>query len=311
MSEKPTLSRRTMLASAGGAAGAAALVGVGSKSAFAATAGDVQGGPGVIEAAYTPGAVTPGFSYLYLSGYAFRPIVETQTWSTGDGIFQFTNAATSGYAYVEHGLPPGAVIQEIEFYGTHTAGAATVSLWATGGSAGVGATQLASAPIPGAAGQFTVKLTVNQTVTNDRELVPFILTSVTDVRFFGVRIGYTGPTQLYLLPTPVRAHDSRASNGGPGPIPSGTTRTISLASAIPASAVGALMTLTLDNTAGSGFLSLFSAALASTTVSSVNWYQDGQVLANSVTSAVSGQSVKVFCGNGSTNFLIDVLGYYQ
>jgi hypothetical protein len=129
--------------------------------------------------------------------------------------------------------------------------------------------------------------------------------------------------QAHLLPSPLRAYDSRTVDG---PLAPNATRTVSLASgkdgtqatvlAVPAGATGAIVTLTVtDTTVGvggaGGFLSLYSAALTTPpATSAINWTGAGQNLATTTQVAidVSG-SVKVTDGANATNFVIDVIGY--
>ena len=73
-----------------------------------------------------------------------------------------------------------------------------------------------------------------------------------------------------LLPIPLRAYDSRT---GDGPLAAGATRTIGLANgkdaagtsmlAVPPGASAALVTLTVTQTVGAGFVTLYSAAITS------------------------------------------------
>lgn len=136
----------------------------------------------------------------------------------------------------------------------------------------------------------------------------------------------TGPApagEAHLLPSPLRAYDSRTADG---PLAPNVTRSISLAAgkdgaqalklAVPAGATGAIVTLTVtDTTVGvggpGGFLTLYSAALATPpSTSTINWTGAGQNLATTTQVAVDASgSVKVTDGANATNFLIDVIGY--
>ncbi len=123
----------------------------------------------------------------------------------------------------------------------------------------------------------------------------------------------------HFLPTPLRAYDSRIAPATA--IAADTTRTISLATAkdlalttlvaVPPGATGAIVTLTITETVGTGgFLKLYSAASTEPPTSSVNWSTPGQNVAVTTQVAVdaSGQ-VKVTAGPTSTHFIIDVIGY--
>lgn len=129
--------------------------------------------------------------------------------------------------------------------------------------------------------------------------------------------------EAHLLPSPLRAYDSRTADG---PLSPNQTRTVNLSTgkdgaqavqiAVPAGATGAIVTLTVtDTTSGvggpGGFLTLYSAALATPpSTSTINWTGAGQNLATTTQVAVDGAgSVKVTDGANATNFVIDVIGY--
>jgi hypothetical protein len=142
----------------------------------------------------------------------------------------------------------------------------------------------------------------------------------------------TGPPSVWvrqapleLLPAPVRVYDSRpgppvpALIGGDGPLTPGTERTVKIAGlgAIPAAIHAVLANLTVTETVGAGFLSVFDASVDFPGTSNINWSGNGFDIANSVTSSVSwpfGGQVRVHCGGGlgaSTQFIVDVIGYYR
>jgi hypothetical protein len=115
---------------------------------------------------------------------------------------------------------------------------------------------------------------------------------------------------LVLLPAPKRTYISATSGGR---LSSGQTRTVSLvvAGGFPAGASGVLMTLTATDTSGTGSLAVFATGAIYGGTSNVNWFGSNENIATSVTSAVnsSGQ-VNVRCSGGSTQFVIDVAGFY-
>jgi CHRD domain len=126
--------------------------------------------------------------------------------------------------------------------------------------------------------------------------------------------------EAHMLPTPLRAYDSRQQT--PTRIAALETRTISLASgkdgqgvsaiAVPPGATAAIVTLTVTDTVGpGGFLKLYSNALTTApATSSINWFGNNQNLAVTTQVAVDeAGSVKVTGGANATNFIIDVIGY--
>jgi hypothetical protein len=136
-------------------------------------------------------------------------------------------------------------------------------------------------------------------------------------------VGTPPAGEAHLLPSPLRAYDSRTVDG---PLAINTTRTISLATgldgakavqlAVPAGATGAIVTLTATNTTAGvggpgGFLTIYSAALTAVpSTSSINWTGAGQNIAVSTQVAVDAQGrVKVTDGANAADFVIDVIGY--
>jgi len=126
------------------------------------------------------------------------------------------------------------------------------------------------------------------------------------------------PQQSVLLPIPLRAYDSRATDG---PLAAGASRIIALTSgkdsagntflAVPPGASSAVVTLTVTQTVGAGFLKLYNAALASEpATSSINWSAPEQILSVSTPVAIDSQGrVKITAGVNATNVVIDVVGY--
>lgn len=120
---------------------------------------------------------------------------------------------------------------------------------------------------------------------------------------------------LTIRPSPYRAYDSRL---GDGRFTAGTTRLLPLvvsAGTIPAGSVGALLNVTVTETVGQGYLQVYSGSLGDPpTTSNLNWYADGQTVANGVTTAVSNdRKLKVTIGGpvgSATEVVIDVFGFY-
>jgi hypothetical protein len=122
---------------------------------------------------------------------------------------------------------------------------------------------------------------------------------------------------LTSLPAPVRVYDSRPGGNADGPLAGGQERTVSLAGhastpAVPTGAAAALISLTLDDTAAAGFLSVFANGIAWPGTSNANWYTSDQILAvTTVTAVDAAAKVTVRAGgSGSTQFVIDVIGFY-
>lgn len=130
--------------------------------------------------------------------------------------------------------------------------------------------------------------------------------------------------------TPFRAYDSRATVPAPGVLANGSNRTVSIKDArdgsgnvmqtnvVPAGATAIAANVTVTNTisvaAQGGFLCVNPGGNTTMTTSTINWFGSDQKLANGVTLTLdSDRQVTVICGGSdgaSTNFVIDVSGYY-
>jgi hypothetical protein len=122
----------------------------------------------------------------------------------------------------------------------------------------------------------------------------------------------------HLLPTPVRVYDSRQPNSQGSPaLAALSTTVIDLSAAgplgaLPPGATGALVNITVTDTIASGFLTVYSNALATApATSTVNWVLPLEDVAVQTPVKVDATgSVKVTVGpNGSTDLIIDVIGY--
>lgn len=125
---------------------------------------------------------------------------------------------------------------------------------------------------------------------------------------------------------PIRVYDSRVAAPFFGAILAGQSRTIEVddardrttgaivqAGAIPPDATAIAYNLTVARTVGRGFLSVTPEAEADPDTSTINWSADDVVAANSsIVGVGSGVTVSVFCGgDGATDFIVDVVGYYR
>lgn len=144
----------------------------------------------------------------------------------------------------------------------------------------------------------------------------------------GVRVRYTPPlpSGLNLVPiTPARVYDSRR-NMAPdanGSMSTGTNRTISVANGrdpgtgtvtlpdvVPAAAKAVAYTVTVTGTTAGGYLAVNPGGDAVVHASTINWAA-GQTLANSGVIGVSPtRTITLVCGGGTTQVIIDVIGYY-
>ena len=123
-----------------------------------------------------------------------------------------------------------------------------------------------------------------------------------------------------FLPNAERAFDSRdgrqpiPGGGAKGNLPKGGTRTIDLtvATGLPADARAAIINLTVTDTTGPGYLSVYSgdaSVSGAPTFSHINWTSSGQTIANTTTVTVDGGKVTVYAAQ-STHVIIDVIGWH-
>jgi hypothetical protein len=120
-----------------------------------------------------------------------------------------------------------------------------------------------------------------------------------------------------MIPSPVRAYDSRL---GDGPLAVGQARAFNLVPfGIPNPVEAVLINLTVVNTSGRGYLAVapgLPLVYTPGSYSNINWSGPGLVLANNATSTVGSidpeaMEIVVYCeGAGSTDFIIDLQGYY-
>jgi hypothetical protein len=134
----------------------------------------------------------------------------------------------------------------------------------------------------------------------------------------GAVVQYLPPAGDFYPISPKRVYDSRLSGGR---LYRAVERTLSVAVelgtanvVVPPGARAVAVNLTIDQTAGAGFLSIRPAGTAWDGTSSINWSGAGATIANGVSSPLGGdREVTVRCGgtvDASTHFLIDVVGYY-
>jgi len=116
---------------------------------------------------------------------------------------------------------------------------------------------------------------------------------------------------LHLLAEPTRAYDSRQV-AADGKLVVGTPRVVDLSASVPATARAALITLTVTQTVGGGFVTAYSNALTTVpATSTVNWTAPNSDVATTTTVAVDGSGkLALLAGQNATHVIVDVIGYY-
>jgi len=138
-------------------------------------------------------------------------------------------------------------------------------------------------------------------------------------QWLGFRLGYIPFGFGYTPIAPKRVYDSRAGNPPlgvtKGPLSNGT-RVINLLNGVVlpnnVKPVGLLVNLAVVNTSASGFLSLYQNGTPDPGTSSINWFRTNEIVANTTYTGVdaSGNAIAKVPANASTDFFIDVVGYY-
>lgn len=138
------------------------------------------------------------------------------------------------------------------------------------------------------------------------------------------KLGGGGVAGSFHAITPGRVYDSRTPAPSPGAL-AGGTRTLSVANRrsiddgsvaqadfVPAGATAITCNVTVANTVGAGYLAVNPGGVTAVSASTINWFGNGQVLANGVTLTLNAnrEVTVVFGGGGSTDFALDVSGYY-
>lgn len=221
-------------------------------------------------------------------------------------------ASTSMWTSVE--LPRGAQVHDVEWYLYNTSGSTIYGyawIWTAGN--GYLNYQIASTPLTTGSGIRTTRSVIAGSANGPypagcRLLLTTYTPTNATVQVNGVRVGFRpGSMGTQLLSTPIRAYDSRSG----APFAPDETRTISLAGAIPAGAVGAVVSLSITGTQNRGTLRL-GAGGATPTATAIQWSRTGDQVttaANTALSAARTIAVKSVGSTGDAHVIVDVVGY--
>ena len=118
---------------------------------------------------------------------------------------------------------------------------------------------------------------------------------------------------LTLNASPIRAYDSRTTGGR---ISADQFRDIQLKTGggVPDGANGALLNITATETSTAGFLQAYKPGAAVPAASNINWDHANSNVANNATVLLdASEQCRIRCGgtNASTQFIVDVLGWYR
>ena len=116
-----------------------------------------------------------------------------------------------------------------------------------------------------------------------------------------------------LTSPPFRIADTRVDNTPPVKLACGSTLEVFVPGLIGQDVTGTILNVTITNTEGQGFLRV-DASNATTTndTSNVNWFANGQTIANLVmVPAVGTRGITVTAaGTGRTDVVIDLVGFF-
>jgi hypothetical protein len=264
--------------------------------------------------------VTPGLSYVGMSGYALQSREATSPVTDDAGGLGAGPRPNAAICNMDIAVPHGALLKEFYLSGS---GATNVLLRRQ--ILGVYAHEtIVGATTPAGAGLQEIKVAIDPPVTHDATteslLFRTVLSNVQAVS--SMAIGFTPATvALTPLPSPKRVYDSRAgqppANVVKGVLASGLDRDVDIknnASGVPATARAVVGNVTVTNTTSGGFVDIRPAGTAWAGTSTVNFSSTGQTVANAFTATLGpNATVTVRCGgasNASTDFIIDVIGYY-
>ncbi|MEZ5143237.1 MAG: hypothetical protein R2726_12070 [Acidimicrobiales bacterium] len=322
--DKAPVSRRALIAGAGGVAGAVALGGVAATSAAAATPpigpGDPTTGAGGSAQAvgYPPLVVTPGIHYRTWGLFAFRPN------QSANGLTVTPSGAycpsSGGYLVAPVDLEANSLLTDLTVGVTNSSGGNATFYLESFPIAGGASTAVGTIDIPSGAvatiqvGSTVLSHTVNANTTYDAAI--YTPTSGS-IRVFSMRLGYVPFGYGFTPITPTRVYDSRAGNPPLGVTKgqlSNGTRVVNMLNGLmlPVTPKGVLCNLTVVNTSASGFISLYKNGSAWPGTSSINWFAANEIVANTAYTDVdaSGQAIAKVPANSSTDFFIDAVGYY-
>ena len=319
------LSRRGFIgfgAVAAAASGTALLAG-GGLPAFGVTGGFDPNQGGVGAAATAPGAI-PGTTMRAVGSEHFLPYSlsagATVVFTSGSMPFG-VYGSNSDTISAPLDMPVGATLKRVDCYGLRaTNGDQSWSVFnldlPSGGGTGVSLNGTASG-----SGMVQTSIDVDLPVNAGQRFNVVLFATSANSAAVGAVYQYVEPALGFHPVTPFRAYDSRLSGG---PIGSGS-RVISVKDArdpgsgvivtpdaVPAGASAVTFNLTVVNTAATGFLSVVPGDVSVVSSSTINWFGDGEILANASTVKLDGsRQVNVIKGGpGSTNFIIDITGWF-
>jgi hypothetical protein len=249
------------------------------------------------------------FKVTPVPAIAFRPDSSAATWVATSGTLTAASAATF---FAPLSPVTGDALEEL-----------TVVVDPAGQSGGVKLTRtkpgvaedLGVGSYPAVAGVQTVSLPLpNRPEFADPATWQYIVSveMKPGVVLHGARLLYLSGTSTLITVAPVRAWDTRLQGDK---LASGDSLGFSLSLVgVPNFISEALLNVTVDQTEGQGYLTVFGPGEngGRPNTSNLNWFTANQIAANLVISRLGAESsVSMYAGgNGRTHVIVDVLGYF-
>jgi hypothetical protein len=300
------VSRRSILAGLGAAAGAGAFATGFGASAHAATPSSAALLRGITTAAVPP--LTPGLGYVLLDGLAFvpdDPMAHPRTSNMGQGY-----TTTAGWRLdAPLVVPVGSQLKEISVAYLAPAPASGPALLIFRQPLGDNLQSVGTVNLPESAAQSVVTAPLSETVdgSSTYNLQFFVGFTNPTAFIYAVRVGYLPAPQAFVPVSPSkRVLDTRLTGGKLNP---NEERIVPL-DGVPSFAHGAVINLTVTETEGAGYVAAFPAGTAWPGNSSVNWSGPDENVANAVLTATDANGrITIRGGVNRTQVVIDVVGY--
>jgi len=300
------VSRRSMLAGMGAAAGVGAF-----GAGFVRTASSAPRATGPMLRGVAPAALpplTPGLAYVLLDGTGFvpdDPSIHARTTNLGAG---YTTAA--GWRLLAPlVVPAGSTLKEVTIAYQAPAPASAPALFIFRQPFGGNLQEVGLLPLAESPGQSVVTGALDEVVDGTSTYNLHFYVGFTDPTafVFGVRVGYQPPPQAFVPLVPIgRVLDTRVTGGK---LAANEERVITL-DGVPGFAQGAVINLTVTETEGAGFVAVFPADVGWPGNSSINWSDPDQNIANGVLTATDDTGrIRIRGGVNRTHVVIDVVGY--
>ena len=266
-------------------------------------------------------AANPAYSYRTYGFTEFHANYDSVRTSGIGGAM----TAPGDFVWASIDLPVGSRLREFTAAVNNTSGTARTIGFASQSLDGVGGSTIHhTIPVPnGTTPANPITAAIDVTLSADRSYWIFMITPDVTVGVHSVRFGFEGPS-AYVPVDPYRAYDSRKPGvPSPGKLTPNTNRVVKVldsidatgavvtANVIPANARAVSYNLTATGITGPNYLSVTPGSAAAFTVSSIN-FTATDIANGGIVRLSTGGNVKVFCGDntGSTDFIIDITGYY-